>query len=200
MPDLVPANGQFGDDDLLAYSEKTKTAVRAKYLRDNSSENYIIDPTTSKPYVVPENYNPDKTIGYFSDRLKEAVFNPLADVMGPGASMASLLYPQLYHAFQQGGWGDLQRPLPDKTDFVEAFRPAASFNYGVAAAAAGLPTEGAVIAGGAYNAWKNPGKAFSSFINNPEEFGNNPGNVSHIQDGADYFNQGIFGASPDPSP
>ena len=112
MPDLVPANGQFGYDDLLVYSEKTKTAVRAKYLRDNSGENYIIDPITSKPYVVPENYDPNKTI----------------------------------------------------------------------------------------KAWKNRREAISSFINDPWEFGNNRGNVPHIQDGADYFNQGIFGVSPDPGP
>jgi hypothetical protein len=130
MPDLVPANGQFGDDYFTVYSKNA--SVPGKYLKDSSGENYIIDPATSKPYVVPFDYDPAKTATYFSDSLKEALFNPVADVMAPGAPIAGV-YRRLYDAFQHGGWGDLQRPLPDKTQIFDTFRPAASFNYGVGA-------------------------------------------------------------------
>ncbi|WP_375415513.1 hypothetical protein [uncultured Bradyrhizobium sp.] len=100
------------------------------------------------------------------------------------------MYPELYNAFKQGGWADLQRPLVDKTDVVRAFIPAANFNLGIASAAGGVSTLEATFFGGMYNvkqngAWK--------FIDNLWEFGNNPGNAQHIQNGANLFSQGAVG-------
>src|ERR1700738_812032 len=98
MTDLVPANGQFGPEPFSVFSQKTRTEVRAKFLKDSTGENYVINPTTSKPYIVPLNYDPDKTVVYFSNKLNEALFNPLADGMAPGGPIEAI-YPHLYHAF-----------------------------------------------------------------------------------------------------
>jgi hypothetical protein len=108
-----------------------------------------------------------------------------------GASVTQTsIYQELKNAFRQGGWGDLQRPLADKTDVVPAFIPAASFNLGVGAAAGGVSASEAVFFGGAYNIVKN---GIWKLIDNPLQFGNNPGNPPHIRDGADQFDQGILG-------
>jgi hypothetical protein len=199
MPDIAPANGQFGDDSFPVWSD-SGARIDAKYLKDSAGQNYVINPATSKPYVVPQNYDPDKTVIYFSNKLNEAVLNPVADEMAP-ADPIEAIYPHLFTAFKRGGWGDLQRPLPDKGDVVRDFIPAANLNYGLAAAAAGLPTEGAVIAGGAYNpAVGEFGRYVSNLWNEPTGWGNNPGNALHIRKGTDFFNQGIFGDSPNLNP
>ena len=111
------------------------------------------------------------------------------------------LYPDLYNAFKQGGWGDRKRPLPDLTDSVEAFGPIGNFDYGIGTAAMGLPTEGAVFAGGAYvpSTWRFR-QYFGNLWNEPTGLGNYPGDAVHIRHGAAHFDQGTFGASPDLTP
>ena len=153
MPELMPANGQFGNDYFPVMSTKG-AVVRARFLKDNIGENYVIDPTTSKPYVVPQNYDPNKTIEDFSNRMKELV-NPLPDAMALGDNIEAI-FPYLYDAYQRGGRNDLQRPLPDKTDVVTEFVPGGSFDYGLATATLGIPTEPAVAAGGAYYLFTHP--------------------------------------------
>jgi hypothetical protein len=180
----VPVTGQFGPETFPVRSKKG-VVVDAKWLTDNTEASYIIDPNTGKPYIVPRNYDPTATAVYFSNKLEDISTSPTLDDRGAATAQPSI-YRELENAFRQGGWGDLQRPLADKSDVVEAFIPAANF----AAAAGGVSAAEAVFFGGAYNVLKNgPLK----LINNPLEFGNNPDNPSHIRDGADQFNQGILG-------
>ena len=149
----VPATGQFGPETFPVLSKKG-VVVDAKWLTDNTGASYIIDPNTGKPYIVPRNYDPTATAVYFSNKLKDISTSPTLDDRGAATAQPSI-YRELEKAFRQGGWGDLQRPLADKSDVVEAFIPAANFNLGVAAAAGGVSTSEAVFFGGAYNVLKN---------------------------------------------
>ncbi len=187
MP-TVPATGQFGPPLFTVRSIKG-TVVDAKWLTDNTGASYIIDPNTGRPYIVPRDYDPTTTALYFSNKLKASLAGPTLDDRGASAAQISI-YQELKNAFRQGGWGDLQRPLADKTDVVRAFIPAASFNLGVGAAAGGVSAPEAVFFGGAYNVIQN---GIRKLIDNPLQFGNNPDNPPNIRDGVDQFNQGILG-------
>src|SRR5713226_6154132 len=107
MGDLVPARGQFGPEPFSVFSRITKTEFPAKYLRDSTGEYYIIDPVSNpyRPYVAPLDYDPNRTASYFSNKLSQVFANMPPDEMTPGAFLMSL-YPDLYNAFKQGGWGD----------------------------------------------------------------------------------------------
>ncbi|HXQ72601.1 MAG TPA: hypothetical protein VN844_19045, partial [Pyrinomonadaceae bacterium] len=191
MP-TVPANGQFGNETFTVFSVKG-VAVEAKWLRDSTGSNYIIDPNPGsggKPYIVPVNYDPRVTITYFTNKLLDIMNGPTLSPTGTSIVQTSM-YDELKSAFVQGGWGDIQRPLPDKTDVVREFIAGASFNLGVAAAAGGVTASEAVTFGGLYNVKKN---GVWNLYNNPLEFGNNPDNPQHIRDGADQFHKGILGA------
>jgi len=186
----VLANGQFGPDQFAVLS-RNLVVVDAKWLTDSAGSSYIIDQNTGRPYIVPRNYDPSITAAYFADKLStaQAIDNSLG--MGPGiSSITSAIYPELYNAFKQGGWGDLQRPLADKTDVVDAFVPAASFNLGIASAAGGVSALEAIFFGGVYNVRTN---GIWNLYNNPQGFGNNPDNPQHIQDGSDQFGRGTVG-------
>ncbi|MDO9294832.1 hypothetical protein, partial [Bradyrhizobium sp.] len=106
--------------------------------------------TVRTAVIVPRDYDPTTTAVYFSNKLKASLAGPTLDDRGASAAQTSI-YQELKNAFRQGGWGDLQRPLADKTDVVRAFIPAASFNLGVGAAAGGVSASEAVFFGGAYN-------------------------------------------------
>src|ERR1700754_4134295 len=191
MP-TVPANGQFGNETFTVFSVKG-VAVEAKWLRDSTGSNYIIDPNPGsggKPYIVPVNYDPRVTITYFTNKLLDIMNGPTLSPTGTSIVQTSM-YDELKSAFVQGGWGDIQRPLPDKTDVVREFIAGASFNLGVAAAAGGVTASEAVTFGGLYNVKKN---GVWNLYNNPLDFGNNPDNPQHIRDGADQFHKGILGA------
>jgi hypothetical protein len=189
----VPATGQFGNDYFSVYSTKG-VPVEAKWLRDGTGSNYIIDPNPGsggKPYIVPADYDPRATITYFSNKLKDMMSDPtLSDTGSSYSSVQTSMYTELKNAFVQGGWGDIQRPLADKTDVVSAFIPAASFNLGVGAAAGGVSAFEAIFFGGMYNVKEN---GLWKLYNNPLGFGNNPDNPQHIQDGADEFHKGMLG-------
>jgi hypothetical protein len=184
----VSATGQFGPK-LFSVLSRKGAVVGAKWLTDNTGASYIIDPSTGRPYIVPRDYDPSATAVYFSNRLKDAMASPTLDDGGASRVQTSI-YQELRNAFRQGGWGDLQRLLADKTDFVPAFTAAASFNLGIAAAAGGVSASEAVIFGGLYNVIQN---GFGKLIDNPLQFGNSPEHPPHIRDGADQFNQGILG-------
>jgi hypothetical protein len=150
---MVPATGQFGPP-LFSVLSKKGVVVDAKWLTDNTGSSYIIDPNTGRPYIVPRDYDPSATAVYFSNKLKDMSTSPTLDDRSAPTTQTSI-YQELRKAFRQGGWGDLQRPLADKTDVVQAFIPAASFNFGVAAAAGGVSASEAVFYGGAYNVMQN---------------------------------------------
>ncbi len=128
----VPATGQFGPDQFAVLSHNL-VVVDAKWLKDSTGSNYIIDQNTGRPYIVPRDYDPSVTAAYFADKFNTA--QAIDNALGLGSGVSSItasMYPELYNAFKQGGWGDLQRPLAHKTEVVDAFVPAASFNLGVA--------------------------------------------------------------------
>jgi hypothetical protein len=149
----VPATGQFGPP-LFSVLSKKGVVVAAKWLTDNTGASYVIDPNTGRPYIVPRDYDPSATAVYFSNKLQDTWVGPTLDDRGASTAQTSI-YKELKDAFRQGGWGDLQRPLADKSDVVDAFIPAASFNLGVAAAAGGVSASEAVFFGGAYNVLQN---------------------------------------------
>ena len=185
MP-TVPAQGQFGPDYFDVSSRKRTTTAPAKYLRDSTGDNYVIEPFTNKPYVVPRDYDPDAVAEYFSKRL--ALQREMARAPGNIPSPVSAIYPELFNAFRRGGWADLQRPLQNKNEFFPAFTPAASFAFGLAAAAGGLSTGEAQFGGGMYNSFTSLEKLLQ-LPQNWHEYGNNPGNFTHITEGADHIRQ-----------
>lgn len=184
------AKGQFGPDRFTVRSQKGMS-VDAKYLKDRTGLNYIIDPSTSKPYIVPDDYDPSATADYFRRKLMDTTSdgsaNPdLFELLGTRRP----IYQEIFRAFKQGGWGDLQRPLDDKTDVVLAFKPAASFNLGVGAAAAKVSALEATIGGGIYNVQKNYDN--NAVRKDYRQFGNVPENPPHIEDGVDNFARGTL--------
>jgi hypothetical protein len=74
----VVAIGQFGPNNFTVLSVKG-TVVDAKYLMDSVGANYIIDPNTGKPYIVPRDYDPGATAAYFTNKLNLAVFDTGAE-------------------------------------------------------------------------------------------------------------------------
>ena len=108
MP-TVPATGQFGPNVFQVTSLKG-TIVDAKYLTDSIGANYIIDPNTAKPYVVPLNYDPAATAAYFTNKLNLALGS--VDSGSAALSTTNIMFQELKSAFTQGQWGDIQRPLP----------------------------------------------------------------------------------------
>src|SRR5215216_5201374 len=153
----VAANGQFGRDEFLVFS-KDGVAGQAKYLKDASGQNYVLNPNTGEPYIVPRNYSPSATSNYFRGKFNQFYSPPLTDT----ATLPPLfpewkqkIYNELNAAFKQGGWGDLQRPFADKTDVVPEYIDAASFNLGAAAAGGNITALEAIIGGGLYNIRKN---------------------------------------------
>src|ERR1700712_78034 len=112
----VIAAGQFGPNSFTVQSVKGVT-VDAKWLTDSVGANYIIDANTGKPYIVPRDYDPGVTAAYFHNKLNIALAVDNALNLGV-SSVTSTIYPELNNAFKQGSWGDIQRPLADKTDVV----------------------------------------------------------------------------------
>src|SRR3954469_5282553 len=110
----VTAIGQFGPDQFAVLSTNL-VVVDAKWLRDSTGSSYIIDPNTGRPYIVPHDYDPAVTAAYFTNKFNQVI----ADDSGV-SSIVATIYPELKAAFVQGGWGDIQRPLSDKTDVVPA--------------------------------------------------------------------------------
>jgi hypothetical protein len=106
------------------------------------------------------------------------------------------VYPELSRAFKVGGWGDIQRPLPDKTDSVPDFVPAGNFIFGMAAAAGGVTGLEARFFGGLYNLRRLEG--WRHLFANPGEFGNNPENTTDIDAGHALYNQGTLGVRHGP--
>src|ERR1044072_378220 len=183
MP-TAPVNGQFGPNTFEVLSLKG-VPVAAKYLTDAAGANYILNPITQAPYVVPLNYDPAVIASQFTTLLNNALANS-----GAVSAMKNVMYPALKEAFVRGGSGDLQRPLRDKPNVVLAFIPAASYNLGVAAAAGGISAAEAIVAGGIYNVQIN---GIGKFWNNPLAFGNNPGNATHIIEGSSTYLDGKVG-------
>ena len=168
-------------------------SVAAKWLQDDVG-NYILNPITLKPYIVPLSFD----LGTFTN--KYAAMNVAANPLALNQTLSAFI-----DNFQAGRVDDLQRSYNGHVGlpFVDAFRPAASFILGVASKAAGLPDIAPVVGGGGYNA----GKYFLDILRNGTsnihingELGNNPPNDTNIREGQrffEYLSQGIhIGVSP----
>jgi hypothetical protein len=192
----APANGQFGRDEFLVFS-RNGVSDHAKYLKDVSGRNYILNPNTGEPYIVPKDYTPSATANYFRGKFNQFYSAPLtntATLPSPLPEWKQKIYDELIAAFKQGGWGDLQRPLRDKTDVFRDYIDAASFNLGAAAAGGNVTALEAIIGGGLYNAIKN-GKE-PDVKKDYWQFGNNPNNPPHIREGYNSTAAGAFTVDP----
>ena len=144
--------GEFGPDYFTVKSKGGEN-VAAKYLRDNFG-NYVIDPSPSaggRPYIVPADYDPNATIA------KYMAIGHYAVQAGPaGAAVIAASFYSNFHTAFPGSIDDLQRSYNGyhalrTGDFVPAFTSAASFNYGLATAAAGLTRTESLLGGGFQN-------------------------------------------------
>lgn len=157
--------------------------VASKWLQDDLG-NYLLDPTTKKPYIVPSDFD----LSAFIDKYAAMHKLPLGQTLGP-----------FMDNFQHGRVDDLQRSYNGQlnSNFVADFRPAASFILGLAGEAAGLSSWVPVLGGGIFNVknyvaqlWDD----FSSSIKISGEFGNNPPNDRNIREGERFYSmlaQGI---------
>ncbi len=109
--------------------DKVGNSIAAKWLQDDLG-NFILNPITLKPYLVPESFN----LGTFIDR-----YAALGEFPGPAARVQ--IVQEFMSNFPAGGVDDLQRSYNGLIGAspVLDFRPAASFVLGVAGKAAGLP-------------------------------------------------------------
>lgn len=161
--------------------------VNSTYLTD-SSGNFVRDPSTGKPYIVPVGYNPEDTINRF--------------VNSNGAEV----YISLYQ-YKPGGEYDLQRNFNGNSlgGFVKDYTPIASFDVGLAAASGGVSLAGVEFGGGTVNEvgvlttwaknfltatkdiWKGEYTSPTGIPNNDGIFYNNLRNPPNIEAGFAYY-------------
>lgn len=111
----------------------TTGKVDSTYLIINGE--YIINPLTGNPYIVPAGYNPQNTIDKFIKLDEE-----------------NKVFEGLYQ-YKTSGILDLQRGFNGtKFDgFVTDYTPIASFDFGLAVSAGGLSVTTGEIGGGVIN-------------------------------------------------
>jgi hypothetical protein len=201
MP-TAPANGQFGPNNFLVQTLSQRQnnqagTIPAKFLQTASGD-YVIDPRTSRPYVVPADYDPTAVVQKFQRMATTALENaPINADTDPFLHARVELYSSFAEMFPSGGVSDLQTAYDGivNGEFVPDFTAAASFNFGLAAAAAGLSPTEAVAGGGIYNEYKSL-KGVDVDTSGP--MGNNPNNVPRTNDGFDEYYNGLF-SSPNVS-
>lgn len=187
----MPTSTTFGISPTA--TDKNGNTVSTKWLQDDIG-NYVLNPATMKPYVVPYTFDLAAFINKYA--AMNIASNPLATAQTLSAFADN---------FQVGRVDDLQRSYNGHVglSFVADFRPAASFILGVASKAAGLPDFAPVLGGGSYNVLnylEQIKRNGSSTININGELGNNPPNDINIREGERFFGylaQGIhIGMSP----
>jgi hypothetical protein len=197
MTTIADGTGGFGPDNFLVpvYGSTVPT-VPAKWLVDPNGD-YVIDPVTNKPYIVPADYNPTAAI-----QRGASIANLANQSADPSGALAILLYTDA-HA---GGPDDLQRSYNgsvDQTD-VPLFKDAASYSYALVASAAGLTPTEVMQAGGAYNGIKQAANevaqtfGFQLFnnLNTSGPYYNNPDNAKNISAGISAFQSQLYGPPP----
>jgi Ca2+-binding RTX toxin-like protein len=179
----------------LTVTDHDKREVPAKTLVD-SYGNDVINPNTGEPLIVPRDYDPQKAVDFgrkIGSQIEEA-----ADQFSL-TQLEAKIYSDLVQAFSHGGLQDLQRSYNGKVgggyhEFVEDFRDAASYNFGLVAAAAGLYSGTIYAGGGLYNLYNYLKDNFTKG-KSPIELGflfNNPQNAKSIQKGISDLEKGIF--------
>ena len=108
--------------------------VDSTYLKID--DEYVINPLTKNPYIVPVGYNPESTINRFVEYdQKNSVFQNL-------------------YQYKTSGFFDLQRGFNGEKfgGFVDDYKAIASFDFGLAVSAGGLSVTTGEIGGGVINA------------------------------------------------
>jgi hypothetical protein len=153
--------------------------------------NDIIDPKTGDELVAPNNYDVNSAVA-FGRSLRNI---PRAPTDEDGLGQRSEILAALGKAFWYGPQ-DLQRTYNNvigggKNEFVDAFRPIASFHFGVAARASGLTRAEIMAGGGLFNLYNkynlrdpNPTLDTSGLMFN------NPQNVKWIDEGIKAYDSG----------
>src|SRR5947209_4144160 len=203
MP-TAPASGQFGPDTFFVQTRTQRNqnlpgTVAARFLR-NSAGDYVIDPSdpNHQPYIVPADYDPARVVLQFQRLAATELQNAPATIdVDPFLYAREQLWNDFAQMFPSGASSDLQRSYNGTVgnEFVPAFTAAASFNLGLAAAAAGLSSTETFVGGGIYNiltSLRTPNVDTSGYLGNTEV------NVPHITDGFQQFFGGTF-ANPSAS-
>jgi hypothetical protein len=173
---------------------KDGTPVRAKYLEIHGRP--VLD-QSGRPYIVPADFDWDTYIDKFErfGLMTTAVSHSATSVLVGIEEKLRFLKNQFRTAWP-GSPADIQRTYNGKQgtkkgDFVPAFTAVASFLYGAASAAIGLPQWGALAGGGLQNRWS---KVDNSSVDTSGEYWNAPENVPKIKNGWSYYSYGT--ASP----
>src|SRR3989339_178473 len=120
----MPTTNTYGSVPVVL--DRKKNPVAAQWLQDTNG-NYIIDPTTAKPYIVDLSFD----FGAFVDKYSALNIdtNPL---------MVPFVLGVFTHDFNTGGPSDFQRSYNGQLNgvFVSAFTNSTSFLLGVASKAA----------------------------------------------------------------
>ena len=157
-----------------------------------------IDQVSGTVYKVPLGYNPQNTINnykayYVASKTMEATY--ATDGLSPQDALIATVINDimnLYSGYKAAAPNDLQRSAPNGASyggFVEEFTPIASFDFGLGSAAAGLPTEVSLMAGGVYN------KLFGNQTQTQGAYYNNPVNVPNIINGSNYYKKIVNSAA-----
>ena len=195
----APTNGQFGPNYFYVQTTQEQDegqtgTVAAKYLQDSNGD-YVINPATNRPYVVPEDYNPAAVIQHFQALAAQNVdaAESSGSMSAEGNPMAAAAAQTLtaFNQFASGQPYDLQTAYNGTVNnqFVRAFTPAASYNLGLAAAAAGISPFETLAGGGVYNLTKF---LLVENVNIGGYIFNNPKNVPNINDGFNGYSSGLF--------
>jgi hypothetical protein len=151
--------------------------VNSTYLKID--DEYVINPLTGNPYIVPVGYDPQNTIeNFIKYDQKNQVFQEL-------------------YQYKTSGSLDLQRGFNGEIfgGFVADYTPIASFDFGLAVSAGGLSVTMGEIGGGIINA-KNVIEAYLEKKHKiPEsngDFFNNPANIPNIEKGYSAYKNDSF--------
>jgi Ca2+-binding RTX toxin-like protein len=175
----------FGNPPVV--TDRTGRSVSAKWLTDKSG-NYVIDPLTNKPYIVPSEFDLDKFITYFQSA--GAYANNISDNLERSGFVSGVLL-----GFAPGSQFDMQRSYAGTTPglmqggdrFVPAFTDSASFTYGLACNAIGISQNDCLQAGGLTKIGTTLSTLmqgnFSQVVGNINDWFNPPSNATNIRAG-----------------
>jgi hypothetical protein len=177
--------------EITVYDKKSR-AVGAKILRDANGRP-IIEPMTGFPLIVDEDFDIDRAIA-FGRALANAPVDRSSDL--PHWEKMNSIYAAMFNAFEDGGPLEMQRSYNKNVgggerEFVKAFRPAASYIYGVVGRAAGLSPQELIGAAGLYN-WSRKYIKGNDNINTSGPMFNAPPNVPWIEQGMRAYDSGLF--------
>ncbi len=181
----------FKSDVYATVNEKFQVVgqVDSTYMVDGSG-NYIINPSTGNPYIIPVGYNPEDTLDRFNNPSVIETYIEIVD-------------------YRTGQEYDLQRNLNgvEYGGFVKDYTPIASFDFGLAAAAGTMNLLTAELGGGMVNQknvistrtknfltmvkdiWHDEYHKLTPVPNNSGVFWNNIENPINIKTGFDYYNK-----------